>query len=316
MGSIADALRQAQEEREALRAKRAREAEPGGAAGAGASAGGFAAALEAARAPAASPTATAPRAPAAGTAREEVPGVEGRVIDLDQLSASFVAWHDKGAVVSEQYRSLRTRLMNLNEGAQSLAIAVTSSIAGEGKTTTTLNLGLSLSELQHLRVLVVDADLRRRSLSVHLGLRDAPGVGEILRGDVEWTDTVYATTVPRLHVLPAGHLAEQNAAEVLGAQSVERLMTALRRRYDYILVDLPPANTVADASILGSLCDGAILVVRMHRTPEPVAKQAMRLLESSNVHVIGCLLVGQRRWKAPWLHEYGGQSYYYGSREY
>jgi len=298
MGNISDALRRAQEEREALRQRRLQE--------------------EAAAVPP-GPVATedapaATEAPAvAQPVTEEAPPNDLPVVELENLAPSFVAWHDRGAAASEQYRSLRTRLMNLNEKREPMTLAITSSITGEGKTPTTLNKALTFAAVRHLKILAIDGDLRRCSLTHELNCAESRGVAEVLRAEADLTAVIRRTSLANLHFLPAGHLGKRNAAELLGSRACEDLINEVRRRYHYALLDLPPANAVADASIIGAHCNGTILVIRMHRTPEPNVKHAMRLLESSNVRVLGCVLVGQRHWKAPWLHEYGYGYDYHGA---
>lgn len=305
MGNISDALQRAQQEREALRQRRQEEA------------------AERAQQPVqvatAVETAPAPQTPPAPPpVQEEPPLNDLPVINLEDLSPSFVTWHDRGAAASEQYRSLRTRLMSLNESKEPMVLAITSSVTGEGKTTTTMNIGLTFAELRHLKIMIVDGDLRRCSLSRELGCEESPGVAEVLRGEAKLAEVLRRTTLKNVSFLPAGRLGKRNAAELLGSRGCEGLITELRRKCQYIFLDLPPANAIADASILGAHCDGAILIVRMHKTPEPNVKHALRLLDSSNVRVLGCVLVGQRHWKASWLHEYGYdyQAGYGGYHEY
>jgi succinoglycan biosynthesis transport protein ExoP len=309
MGSISDALRRAQQEREVLRRRRIEEA-------AAKATQPLPAAEVATAEPAAAPEAPPVPAPAA----EDSPPNDLPIINLEELGPSFVAWHDRAAAASEQYRSLRTRLMNLNESKESVVLAITSSATGEGKTTTTMNMALTFAELRHLKILVADGDLRRCTLTNELNCPEGAGMAEVLRGEAKLPEVIRRTMLKNLSFLPAGSLGRRNAAELLGSHACEGLMNDLRRWYDYVLVDLPPANAVADASIVGVHCNGAVLVVRMHRTPEPNVKHALRLLESSNVRVLGCVLIGQRHWKASWLHEYGyGYDYdggYSGYREY
>ncbi len=308
MGNISDALRRAQQEREALRRqRRAEEALPKPRETDAVSPREPAVALAVAPPPAVRPAAGSAPAPPPDAPPNDLPA-----IDLDTISPAYVAWHDRGAAVSEQYRSLRTRIMNLNEPKASMVIGITSSMTGEGKTTSTMNVGITFAELQHLRVMVVDADLRRCSLSRSVGCDESEGAAEVLRGRRTLNEVLRLTSATNLHILPAGHIGEQNAAELLGSHASADFIAELRRRYDYVFVDLPPANAVADASILGALCDGALLVVRMHRTPEPNVKHSQRLLESSNVRLLGTVLVGMKHWKAPWLHDYGyGYGYDY-----
>ncbi len=169
-------------------------------------------------------------------------------------------------------------------------IAVTSSVPQEGKTVSAINLALVLAEGGEHSVLLVDGDLRRAMVARMLGQPPAPGLAEVLRGTASLTETMRDTPWPNLKLIPAGDAAGGNFGELLGSPAARAALAVMRDTFDFTLIDTPPITTVSDVSLLAPHCDGALLVVRMQRTPEPIVQQAVRTLQAGQVKIIGCVL--------------------------
>jgi len=289
MGRIADALKRAEQERRL-------------ALGESSSEGGVAV-LEA-------PVATLavePRLPAPPLDVRIEPGpvVEG-------LSESLVPFYERSSLVTEQYRSLRTRLLSQNPNYEHRIVAITSAVPKEGKSVTTLNLGCILAEIRHLKVLVVDGDFRRSSLAHMLNQPTGPGLADALDGRATFEEIVRPTPIPNLSFIAAGSTGGRPAAELLTAASASSAFKRMQNEFHYTIVDTPPATTVTDVGIIGQMCTGVVVIVRLHRTLEGAAKRAVRLLQVNNIPIIGCLLVGR---DAPAAGYYGyGYGYGYGYR--
>ncbi len=232
-------------------------------------------------------------------------------ISAFNIHESVVAFHDKAAEITEEYRSLRARLTALNTAGENQVIAITSSIPKEGKSVTTMNLAWVISEIKHFRVLMIDGDFRRSSLASMMGISEYPGLADLLRGEARLEEVIRPTPVPNLHIIPAGTTQEFNAAELLSTQKTASILQECKRRYQYSLIDTPPASTVSDASVLGPLCTGVLFIVRMGRTPEPISKSTIRLLQSNNVNILGCVLAGHRESAGRYRRYYYGYHKYY-----
>jgi len=229
------------------------------------------------------------------------------------LSESLVPFFARSSLVTEQYRSLRTRLLSQNPHYEHRVIAITSAVPREGKSVTSLNLGCILAEIRHLNVLVVDGDFRRSSLARMLNQPDGPGLAEVLRGELSYNEVLRKTPVPNLTFLPAGSTHGHSAAELLTAASARPLFRRMQNDFHYTIVDTPPATTVTDVGIIGQMCSGVVVVVRLQRTDESAAKRCVRLLQVNNIPIIGCLIVGR---DAP-VGRYGyGYGYSYGYNYY
>ncbi len=207
-----------------------------------------------------------------------------------QVDPSIIAFHDRYSTICERYRSIRARLLTMNPTRAPQVIALTSAVRREGKSVSAANLSLVMAEGGEQRVLLVDADLRRGSIARLLGIPESPGLVELLRGQATLAETLRPSPLPNLRVLPAGTVGKSGCAELLGGAAVTSLLNTFRRVFDYTLVDTPPVTIVSDVCLLAPRCDGAILVIQMHRTPEPTVQQAVRTLQANQVRILGSIL--------------------------
>lgn len=241
--------------------------------------------------------------------------IDGETSDWDpkRVDPAVIAFHDRYSAICEQYRSIRARLLTMSPGYGRQVLAITSSVPEEGKSVSTLNLSLVMAEGGEHRILAVDGDLRRSSLARMLGIPHHTGFVDVLRGDVELKDAVQPTPFPNLHILPAGEVQDSAYSEVLGGPNTSKVLDLFREEYDYTFVDTPPVTTVSDVSLLAPHCNGAIVVVEMHRTPEPSVQQAVRTLQANNVKILGCILSRYRERGVRYYDQYYSH-YYYGRR--
>jgi capsular exopolysaccharide synthesis family protein len=234
---------------------------------------------------------------------------------VEGLHDSLIPFFERSSLVTEQYRSLRTRLLSLNPNYEHRVLAITSAVPKEGKSVTTLNVGCILAEIRHLRVLVVDGDFRRSSLARMLNQTndERPGLADILRGEATYEDALRPTPIANLKFIAAGRTQGQSPAELLTSGGTARIFKRMQHDFHYTLVDTPPATTVTDAGIIAQLCSGVIVVIRLHHTDEFAAKRGVRLLQVTNVPIVGCVVVGR---DAP-AGRYGyGYGYGYGYNSY
>ncbi|MCO6437431.1 MAG: CpsD/CapB family tyrosine-protein kinase [Phycisphaerae bacterium] len=296
MGRIADALKRAEMEREAARGGEAESA---------------AAAVATIEAP------TEVEAGSENAASEEPAASRKPSLDVvTGLHESLIPFFQRSSSVTEQYRSLRTRLLSQNPQYEHRVLAITSAIPREGKSVTTLNLSCTIAEIRHLRVLAVDADFRRGSLARMLKVKEGPGLAEVLSGKVNYSDAIQPTPIPNLMFMPAGRTHGRPAAEILASAATRPIFKRIQNEFHYTIVDTPPATTVTDVGIIGQVCNGVVLVVRLHRTDEAAAKRAVRLLQSNNISIVGCLVVGRDRPGGRYGYGYPYYRYYrYDYRE-
>jgi capsular exopolysaccharide synthesis family protein len=231
---------------------------------------------------------------------EEQPGSRAGALrpadlDLDRHSVirreELVMVHEPRGQLAEQFRGLRNSIHALNPDGAPRTVVVTSALRGEGKTVATLNLAICMAELPGTRVLVLDADLHHPAVEEYVGLARRQGLAEVLRGKLPMDRATRPTSVRDLWVMGAGELPA-NPSEWLGSDRMRTVLHQLKQQFSYILIDTPEAATISDASLLGAMADGIVLVVRLGETPRHLVEQTHNTLEALGGNVLGTCLTG------------------------
>jgi capsular exopolysaccharide synthesis family protein len=193
---------------------------------------------------------------------------------------------------AEQYRVLRTNI--LHHPAAPKMIVVSSAGSGDGKTISAINTAGILALRTDAQVLLIDADLRRSSITSALGLPPGRGLADVLHGDCTVDDALLRIAeLPKLHVLPAG-TTSLNPAELLDSAAWRELAIALRKRFRYIVVDCTPVAAVADFDLVNAVCDGVLIVVRPDHTNRKAFTKAIERVAPERV--IGVLINAVEDW--------------------
>jgi succinoglycan biosynthesis transport protein ExoP len=191
--------------------------------------------------------------------------------------------------MAESYRALRTSLLLSNLGAPPKVIMVTSALPQEGKTTTSINCAVVLAQ-KGIRVLLIDADLRRPSIHKTLGMGPRSGLSNVLTGSATLEQAITRSPIlPNLSVLPAG-TPPPNPAELLASTNMRDVLDQLRGQYDHIVVDTPPTLSVTDAVVLSPRADAIVLVIRSGQTTKQALRRSRDILMQVNAKVSGVLL--------------------------
>lgn len=215
-----------------------------------------------------------PRAPATGVAAHR-----------GELSSHY----EPTGSMAEAARTVRTNLMvGRGISADTRVLLTTSAAPGDGKTTVATALAISLAQAGE-RVALVDCDLRRPRLHRIFERPNHSGVTSILAGTMNLSEVVHETVVPNLSFISSG-VPPVNPAELLHGEGFANFLRELRTRYDRIVLDSPPLIPVADAAILATQADAAIVVARAFETKKHTARRAARVLEDVNANVIGTVL--------------------------
>jgi succinoglycan biosynthesis transport protein ExoP len=228
--------------------------------------------------------------------------------DAGARRAPLVVGAQGRSVRAEAYRQLRTNLQFIDIANRADVIVVTSARAGEGKSTTSANLALVVAE-SNRRVLLLEADLRRPRITEYLGMERSVGLTNVLAGQVALDDALQVWGERGLVVLPSGSLPP-NPSELLGSESMARVIQQLRDRFDTIIIDTPPLLPVTDAAVAARLADGVLLVVRHGKTTRAQVTNAARLLEPVGARLIGTVLNLRPSKGAGYAGRYDGYGYY------
>lgn len=192
--------------------------------------------------------------------------------------------------VQEAYKTLRANVRFSLSGNGCKKVCITSSAASEGKSITVLNLAISFAQTGQ-KVLLIDADMRCPSLAKLLIEKPSPGLSNYLAGLNTEDGVIRKSIYENLDVILAGEIPP-NPSELLGSDAMQNLMTDMGKRYDYILMDLPPVGVVADACVIANAMDGVLFLVRQNVTERDAVAASVKQLELSGAKLLGFVLNG------------------------
>ena len=175
------------------------------------------------------------------------------------------------------------RFLSVDDPVQT--IAITSAVPNEGKTFVTSNLASAIAT-SGKTVLLVECDMRRRSMASSLGVHAQNGIYAVLSGDISLTNAAVSTKVPNLYFLDAEpHIP--NPSDIFSSERFGRLIDYATGIYDYVVFDTPPVGTFVDAAVLGTKVDAVFMVVR-----EGFAKRNEVVAAAEQLRKSGCNLAG------------------------
>ncbi len=202
---------------------------------------------------------------------------------------------------TEAFRVLRTTILFAAGHPKTQVVAVTSALPNEGKTTTSLCLA-RVSALSGQRVLLIDCDLRRRSLKEVLDIEPPVGLLQVLSGEVTWRQAVYLDEATGMCVLPVSG-SGFTPKEIFGAEDMSRLIADLRGSFDLIVLDCAPVLAVAETRVAAAKADCVVLVSRWQKTPMRAVRAALQQLNDAGASIRGVTLNGVDR-RVPGYYSY------------
>jgi capsular exopolysaccharide synthesis family protein len=210
---------------------------------------------------------------------------------------------------AEQFRTLRSRLYRMRETQPLQTILISSAIPAEGKTVVSSNLAYALVRQQGCRVLLIDADLRSPRVHTLLGTPAAPGLADYLQETATEFQIAQRSSEENFCFIPAGNHVT-HPSELISSDRMKEFLERVKPAFDWIIIDSPPALPVADASVLGGLVDGVLLVVRARSTPSEASLKACK--ELRDAHILGVVLNSAEEsagYNSYYASGYGGATY-------
>jgi capsular exopolysaccharide synthesis family protein len=210
-----------------------------------------------------------------------------------------IAFPASSSEAAEQYRILRTRILQHPKKPQ--FVLISSASAGDGKTTTAVNLAWALAVAGEGRVLLLETDLRRSSLHFQLGVPRSPGLAEIAARECQLSDAlIRLEQFPNLYVLLAGSVSI-NAAELLNSRRWTELCATIRKHFKFVIADSPPIGAAADYELIQAVCDAVLLVARPDHTRRTLLLDVLGMTGQSKL--LGILLNSVPKWFM-WKYQY------------
>lgn len=251
------------------------------------------------------PVERANTAPAVGLAVVEEPQArEFETIEpVLPASARLVAYTDKSSPGAEAFRLLAVRLRHIRKDRQLKKVLITSTVPQEGKSLTSTNLAAALSAGGAQKVLLLEGDIRRPSLTQLFQLADRPGLCDWLEGRSSIEKSVYRIAGPEFCILPCGRVPEHHV-DLIQSAKIAELLEEVKALFDWIIIDSPPILPLADTSVLAKLADGILLVTRRGVTEKKQLERGLEALEKGKL--LGTVINASRK--------SGHDDYYYGAR--
>jgi capsular exopolysaccharide synthesis family protein len=204
------------------------------------------------------------------------------------------------SLMAEAFRQLRTSLLFASDQPIK-SLLISSANPGDGKSTVASNLASTMARAGS-RVLLIEANFRRPVLARALDVPDAVGLSNVLVGMNPASEAIQATAIENLDVLVAGS-APPSPAELLGSDSMRRLVAEQTQAYDQVLIDGAPMLVVADNHLLAELVDGIVLVLQAAENTRGLAQRAVRQVLALRAHLFGAVLNRVRATKGGYFRE-------------
>jgi capsular exopolysaccharide synthesis family protein len=199
----------------------------------------------------------------------------------------LVCFADDDSLAAEAFRLLGVRLQHIRRDRPLHKVLVTSTIPQEGKSMTAANLACTLAQKTQQKVLLLEGDLRRPSLSAEFGIGRNPGICECLQGTRALAKCIYFLEGAGLWILPAGS-SHGNALELLQSGRLPAIMDQLTAWFDWVVIDSPPILPLADTSVWARQADGILMVTRQGITEKRHLQRGLEAIEQKKL--IGALL--------------------------
>lgn len=220
---------------------------------------------------------------------------------------------DQKSALSEAYRSLRTSLQFTGTDGSPRSLLVTSSEPSEGKSTTAFKLAQDFGSIG-LRVLIVDADMRKPNLHIQFGTDNVIGLSNLLTNTVRKDDlqrVFRPTSQPNVTFLSAGTIPP-NPPDLLSSPKMALLLQVCTDRYDIVIIDSPPVMGLSDSPILARIVEGSLLVVSANQVTRKSAQAALKRLKTVGGHVFGASLskFSVNKFEYAYAYRYMSEGYY------
>jgi capsular exopolysaccharide synthesis family protein len=181
-------------------------------------------------------------------------------------------------------------------------IVVTSSMTDEGKSTVALNLALALAS-SGKNTLLVDADMRRRTLAHSLDIHMPCGIYAAVSGASPLNEAICRTRVPRLYFMDS-EPDIPSPPDILGTKSFASLVKSLDESFDAVVFDTPPVSLFVDAAIISSIVDGTLFLIRQGSTKRAIAEGAVQQLRQANARLLGVVVTFTRNSESNYYYKY------------
>ncbi len=208
----------------------------------------------------------------------------------------------------EQYTRLKDNVLCFGVDGKKV-IQIESSVEQEGKTTTTANLAVALGA-SGKKVIAIDCDFSRGALHRLFLMENKDGINEYIIGDITKEQLIKKTNYENVDIITKGHSVKSSSI-IFTSQKMLDLIEELKKEYDFVLLDCPPIVLVSDYLHISRLSDGVLFVVAYGLTKKKFVNDAIRLLRSNNMNILGVVFSYYDPKIGSTYYDYNSTYYYY-----
>lgn len=223
---------------------------------------------------------------------------------ITTLPRKLITIANPKAVVSEQFKTIRTNINFSMPDKDLKTILITSATPSEGKSTISSNVAVVFAQ-EGKSVLLVDADMRKPTLHHTFRVNNTLGLANVLTRQAVLKEGIQQTNLENLQVMTSGPIPP-NPAELLTSQMMAATMETLAQAFDVVIFDAPPILSVTDAQILSNKCDGTILVVNSGTAEKVGVVKAKEALIASQANILGVVLNNFKLERDHYYYQYYG----------
>ena len=223
---------------------------------------------------------------------------------ITTLPRKLITISNPKAVVSEQFKTIRTNINFSMPDKDLKTLLITSATPSEGKSTISSNVAVVFAQ-EGKKVLLVDADMRKPTVHHTFKLNNTLGLANLLTRQAVLEEVIQPTDLENLQVMTSGPIPP-NPAELLTSQMMATIMETLAQAYDVVIFDAPPILSVTDAQILSNKCDGTILVVSSGTAEKVSVVKAKEALVASQANIVGVVLNNFKLERDHYYYQYYG----------
>jgi len=192
-----------------------------------------------------------------------------------KLEPHLITHTQQKSFFADQYQSLRINIERKFKHKKSVSILLTSSSRGEGKTTTSINLAITLSrDIDTERVLLIDGDIRKPSISSIFKLGNETGLTDVLLNKATLDQAINKDIFPKIDILSSGKVPE-NPTDLIHTKKLVPIFEFLNQNYEWILIDSSPILLFSDSLSFVEVVNGIVFVIRSEKTSKPVIQRAI-----------------------------------------
>ena len=190
--------------------------------------------------------------------------------------------------IVEAYKTVRTNLLFALAPHKRKIVLFSSAEPNAGKTTASSNLAITMAQTG-VRVLLIDADLRKPSQHKTFRVKKHNGLSRILSGELSFDECVCREVARGLDLLPSGSLPP-NPSELLGSENMSQLLDEVTEQYDYVFIDTPPLCVVSDSLVLCEKAAGTVLITRQGQTTYEELRRAVENIRDVQGNLLGVVI--------------------------